>query len=244
MKLYEELKDGSIQLRKMTINPDKGKEYKENEISIIPFGKRVFNASCTNEEKELAPDKTSFYHNLNYSISGIYGGHYYHLITFLENMEIDDQIMALKALKDYYSNKGNAGIAKVIGNDSQFPLNPQYVLLGSKCYDKRGKMNNNIVIPTSLMILQRFEEGNLGYANEQIIDLFDISDPLDNSRISKKMFNNWLNLLAKGQPIDPKNPGFGISEEDLKKLLSLGFSADSYNNVEQTKKILKLKKGK
>ena len=45
MKLYEELKDGSIQLRKMTINPDKGKEYKENEISIIPFGKRVFNAS-------------------------------------------------------------------------------------------------------------------------------------------------------------------------------------------------------
>ena len=34
MKLYEELNDGSIQLREMTINPDKGKEYKKMKLVL------------------------------------------------------------------------------------------------------------------------------------------------------------------------------------------------------------------
>ena len=245
MKLYEELNDGSIQLRKMTIDLERAKKYKIDEMSIIPENKRIFNASCTNEEKELAPNKTSYYHNLDYSESGIWGGQYFHRIIFFENMNIKDQKMALESLKDYYSGiRKNNGIAKVIGNNSKFPLNPQYILLVSKDYDSQGKMNNNIVIPKSLMMLQRFEDGNLDYANSQIVDLFDISDPLNNSIVSRETFINWMNLVKKGQPINPKDPGYGISEEDLKKLLSLGFSADTYNNVEQTKKILKLKKGK
>lgn len=243
MKLYEKLNDGSIQLREMQINPDKEKDYKIKIIKDIPIGKRIFNASCTDKEKELTPNKTSYYHNLNFSDSGIFGGHYYHRIEFFEDMEIDNQIKALIALKEYYSGvRKKYEIAKIIGNDSKFPLNPQYILLGSKDYDNQGKMNNNIVIPKILMELQKFEDGNLEYANSEIVKLFDISDPLDNSIIPKKMFNNWLNLMEKGQPINLENPGFGISKENFKNLLHLGFNTDLYEKVKQTKKILKLKK--
>ena len=227
MKLYEKLNDGSIQLREMKINPDKEKDFKIKIIKDIPIGKRIFNASCTDKEKELTPNKTS----------------YYHRIEFFEDMEIDDQIKALKALKEYYSGvRKKYEIAKIIGNDSEFPLNPQYILLGSKDYDNQGKMNNNIVIPKILTDLQKFEDGNLEYANSEIVKLFDISDPLDNSIISKEMFNNWLNLIEKGQPIDLENPGFGISKENFKNLLHLGFNTDSYEKVKQTERILKLKK--
>lgn len=242
MKLYEQLSDGSIQVREMTANPERIRLYKSNEMDNIPKSKRIFNASCTSEERELAPDKTSYYHNLDFSDSGIWGGHYYHTIEFFEAMKKEDQEIALKNLSDYYLGiRDNNGIAKVIGNDSKFPLNPQYILLGSKDYDSRGNMKNNIVIPESLMILQRFEDGNLDYANSQIVNLFDISDPLNNSKVSRETFINWLDLINNGKPINPKNPDYGISEQELIRLLNLEFGIDTKTKVNQTEKILKLK---
>ena len=137
--------------------------------------------------------------------------------------------------------KENCGIARVIGNDSKFPSNPQYVLLGSEDYDIEGNMKNNIVIPESLMQLQKFEEGNLEYANSQNVNLFDISEPLNNSKVSRETFSNWINVIRKG-PIDPKNPGYGISEQELMRLIHLGISIDTDIKIKQTENILKLKK--
>ena len=70
MKIYERLCDGSIQVREMTPNLERTRKYKSDEMSVIPKNKRIFNAFCTNEEKELAPDKTIYYHNLEYSTGG------------------------------------------------------------------------------------------------------------------------------------------------------------------------------
>ena len=244
MKIYEELNDGSIQVREMIIDSEKARKYKIDEMSSIPSGKRVFNASSTDEERELAPDKTSYYHNLDYVICGVWGGYFYHKIQFFEDMNLKEQTEALNALNDYYSGtRENGGIAKVLGFNSLFPLKPQYILLGAKEYDVLGKMKNNIVVPESLMKLQRFEDGDLSYADSQIVSLYDISDPLENSKVSKELFENWLTLLREGQPINPKNPGFGVSEEEVFwLLLDLGLSVDAYEKVKQSGNIFKLKK--
>ena len=52
-----------------------------------------------------------------------------------------------------------------------------------------------------------------------------------------------MTLLREGQPINIHNPGFGVSEAELRWLLELGFGFVSNNSIEQTEKILKLKKG-
>ena len=186
----------TINIYSMVANKKRIEEYRKNEMEKnIPFEDRVLKA-VTNDKRILTDIEDSISLNKLKSIeSGMFGGSYYHLLEKY-NLTEEEIVRQNKLLDSFY--KGTFQKSKVV-KIHVYSLERRrleiikYLLLTSNYHMNINfdyEMNDIIVIPKALYLLQMLEQGKFdSIMDENLTDqlgLFDISDkPIERLNINK-----------------------------------------------------------
>ena len=169
-----------IDVYTMTPNAERIASFKKAEMEQIPAQERVYKTTCDLDFTYFRNAKIGDYYQddyLNYSDSGIYGGRFFHSIsTYPIN---DDEIVKQnKLLDDYYKSefKDKPIVCTFKIELARYKV-LKYLLL-TQSYNKFGyqdyyTMDNIILVPRTLYLLQLLEQEKIELLSKEIDDYND-----------------------------------------------------------------------